>query len=174
MTQMQMLLAEIEQESQATRRCLERLSDQPLDWRPHDKSMTIGYLAHHIASTGGYVMNMLEQDSYDASNMSKAPEPESWAQVLADFDSTLASLRERLGTKDDAWAASNWRFTAGETTLMEAPRAALARMLMLNHIVHHRGQLSVYMRLLNVAVPSIYGPSADEVPEFMQKAMAAK
>lgn len=173
MSIMQNLLAEYEQEAVATRNCLERLPEDQLAWQPHEKSMTLGYLAHHIAGAPQGILGMLLKDSMDISEMSKPPAPENKAQILAAFDQSLEFLRQTLPTLSDEWAHSEWKLTAGEQVLFARPRAAVARTIMLNHIYHHRGQLSVYLRMLNVAVPSIYGPSADEMPDFFPKAQAA-
>jgi uncharacterized damage-inducible protein DinB len=167
------ILAEFEGESAATRKCLERLPEDQLGWQPHEKSMTLGYLAHHIASGPQSILSMLLKDSMDISEMAKSPGPENKAEILAAFDQSLDFLRQNLGGQSDEWALSEWKLTAGEQVLFAMPRLAVARMILLSHIYHHRGQLSVYMRMLDIPVPSIYGPSADEMPDFFPKAQAA-
>ncbi len=173
MSIMQQILAEFEGEAAATGKCLERLPEEQLAWQPHEKSMTLGYLAHHIAAGPQGILGMLLKDSMDISEMAKSPAPENKAEILAAFEQSLKLLRETLPPLSDEWALSEWKLTAGEQVLFAMPRAAVARMILLNHIYHHRGQLSVYMRMLDIPVPSIYGPSADEMPEFFPKAQAA-
>ena len=158
------LIEELEQESATTRRVLERIPGDRLRWRPHPKSMTIGGLAMHIALTPAFITGWALQDSVEA--LDSAPEfaPQSTDEILAAHDGSVTKAKTALTTLGDAGLAREWRMTKDGATLFGFPKAALVRAYALNHLFHHRGQLSVYLRLLDVPVPSIYGPSADENP----------
>ena len=158
------LLMELEQESATTRRLLERLPEDKLGWKPHEKSMTLGQLAMHVATIPSAIASVLAGDSFDVSVSMMPPEAGSRAQVIGAFEKSQAEAVETLGEFDDAALAKMWAAKKGGRTLMALPRGAVIRFILLNHLVHHRGQLSVYLRLLAVPVPSIYGPSADENP----------
>ncbi len=157
-------LTELERESETTRRLLERLPEDKLGWKPHEKSMSLGQLAIHVAAIPGAIAAWLRADSYDVSSEMTEPEARSRAQVIEAFEKNLAEAAETLGEFDDAALAKMWTVKKDGRTLMAMPRSAVVRFVMLNHLVHHRGQLSVYLRLLDVPVPLIYGPSADENP----------
>jgi uncharacterized damage-inducible protein DinB len=156
-------VAELQQEAAATRKLLERLPAEKLSWRPHPKSMTLGQLAQHVATTPSIPKNMLVSDTFDAATVDFTPaQPTNVADVRKAFEDSMASACATLG----AWTAKDmdakWRLVAGPKELMTAPKGALVRTLVLNHMVHHRGQLTVYLRMLDVPLPSVYGPSADE------------
>ena len=157
------LLAELELESQTTRRVLERVPQAHLSWRPHPKSMSLGQLALHVATVSGVVAELLVPDSMEAPDFVHQ-EASSAAELVPALDASVARARQHLGRLSDAAMGSTWRVTKGERELMAMPRAAFARTIMLNHWYHHRGQLLVYLRLLNLPVPSVYGPTADESP----------
>jgi uncharacterized damage-inducible protein DinB len=157
------LLAELEQESEATRRVLERVPAAHLSWKPHPKSMSLGQLALHVATVPGAVAELLVPDSMEAPQFVH-PEASSAAELVPALDASLARARQHLGSLSDAAMGSIWRVMRGDRELMAMPRAAFARAIMLNHWYHHRGQLLVYLRLLNQPVPSVYGPTADENP----------
>ena len=159
------LLGELDQEASATRRALERVPDDKLGWKPHAKSMSLGQLALHIATIPGMIGKLLSGDGLDLGTVNFGqPAVTSKAELLTALDESLRAAREVLGGFDDQKAMATWKLTRGEKVLMAAPRVAVARSLMFNHWYHHRGQLTVYLRLLDVPVPSIYGPSADENP----------
>lgn len=159
------LLAELEQESHATRRLLERVPADRLTFRPHARSMTLGQLALHVATIPRGIPALLSPDALDLESVDlRAKEPASLAEVLAALDDSLRSARKELEGWDEARATAPWRLRKAGQVVMEAPRAALLRTLLLNHLVHHRGQLTVYLRLLDVPLPSTYGPSADLNP----------
>ena len=161
----QSLAAELEQEAKTTRRILERVPEGSFDWKPHDKSMTLGRLAGHVAELTSLIVPALTQDELDFATGTYRPfSPSSTAELLEKFDHSVAAALELLGTQADERMGDSWRLGSGEQTFFKGPRAAAVRVLALNHVVHHRGQLSVYLRLLDVPVPSIYGPSADEAP----------
>ena len=158
------LIAEIELEAATTRRVLERVPEDKLGWRPHSKSMSLGQLALHVAQTTGQVVDLLATDVVEAPKFGSPPVAESSAQLLSAHDAAVAHVKEVLKGWDDARAVSDWSLTRNGKTLMVMPRIGFVRAIGMNHLYHHRGQLSVYLRLLDVPVPSIYGPSADENP----------
>jgi uncharacterized damage-inducible protein DinB len=157
------LLQELEQEAQATRRVLERVPDAHLDWRPHPKSYSLGQLALHVAQIPGGVATLAMQ-----SPASPPPFVQERARRSADLvpalNESIKTARSALAKASDDTMMETWRLVAGDRELMTMPRAAFLRAIMLNHWYHHRGQLLVYLRQLNVPVPSVYGPSADENP----------
>lgn len=161
------LLQEIDQEAATTRRVLERVPADKLTWKPHPKSMSLGTLALHVAMSPGYICH--EWGLKDKVEMSGGggmpPDPTTTAEILAAHDDGLAKARRALTEIGDAGLGQPWCAVAGGQTLFgPMPKAALVRTIVMNHTYHHRGQLSVYLRLLDVPVPSIYGPSADENP----------
>ena len=164
MTIIDTLLQELEQEAQTTRRVLERVPEGQLGWKPHAKSMSLGQLALHIATTPGGVAEIAARPGMDEAPTFVQPSAQSAAELLPALEESLAKARSILGGMDDREALETWTLKSGGQVLMAMPRAAVLRMIMLNHWYHHRGQLSVYLRQLNVPLPSIYGPSADENP----------
>jgi uncharacterized damage-inducible protein DinB len=161
----QALTNELEREAGSTRRLLERIPADQLDWQPHPKSMTLGQLALHLASIPGNISRLARLDGFDASTANFAPaSPPDAEALLATLESSLADARSFLDGLDEEAAAAPWRLSAGEREVFTLPRAEVVRTLMLNHWYHHRGQLAVYLRLLDVPVPVIYGRSADENP----------
>jgi uncharacterized damage-inducible protein DinB len=165
-------LQELEQEAHATRRALERVPENKLDWRPHPKSMSLGQLSLHIAVMPGAIAELSTQSPFQVKNFTQEPAT-STSQLLSTLDESLAKARQVLKNTDDAALGTMWKMVDGEKEIMAIPRAALLRTVMLNHWYHHRGQLTVYLRELGVPVPSIYGPSADENPFATQPAMSA-
>ena len=162
----QPFLMELQQESATTRRLLERLPESALSWKPHEKSMSMGHLAVHIARLLQLLNSILHQDDYDvASQDFKMPEPDNRAGVLELFDQALTTAVEALKSQPDERLLALWRLRNGEQVIFEMPRTSVIRSMILNHMTHHRGQLSVYLRLQNVPLPPIYGPTADETPE---------
>ena len=156
-------VVELEQEAAATRKLLERLPAAKLSWRPHPKSMTLGQLAQHVATTPSIPKSLLGADTLDATTVDFTPaQPKSVADVRKAFEDSMVSARATLSTWTAKDMDAKWRLVAGEKELMAAPKGALVRTLVLNHMVHHRGQLTVYLRMLDVPLPSVYGPSADE------------
>jgi len=158
------LLQELEQEAQTTRRVLERVPQAHLGWKPHEKSMSLGQLAMHVAQVPGAVAALAAQDSPSVPSEFKQAPATSAAELLPTLEQSVAKARAVLGGFDDQAMLSTWRLMNGTQEVMAMPRVAVVRAIMLNHWYHHRGQLSVYLRQLNVPVPSIYGPSADENP----------
>lgn len=158
------LVQEIDQEAATTRRVLERVPADRLGWRPHPKSMSLGQLALHIAQSPGFIANMALEDTTTFHGPRQPAQATSTEEVLAAHDASVANTKEVLRKLGDAGLQKQWQATAGGATLFAMPKIALFRSIVLNHWYHHRGQLSVYLRLLDVPVPSIYGPSADENP----------
>lgn len=159
------LLAEYDHEMATTRRLLDRVPDGALGWKPHDRSMTLGQLAGHIANIPHWGSAILDCGDFDlaASGPDDRPgTPESVAHVLADFDSKVVKARGSLAAASDADMAAPWSLKKADFVLFTMPRTGALRSFVMNHIIHHRGQLSVYLRLQNVPVPPIYGPTADE------------
>jgi uncharacterized damage-inducible protein DinB len=162
---LQPMLEEFVKEAETTKKVLDRVPADKLAWKPHEKSMTLGQLALHIAKVPGAIANITKSDRFDASqNNFIPPIPEILAEVHAALEQSVRDVRHTLSEASDALAQADWHLMLGDKEAMTLPRAAVWRALMLNHWYHHRGQLSVYLRILDVAVPSIYGPSADENP----------
>ncbi|MGE0864873.1 MAG: DinB family protein [Vicinamibacterales bacterium] len=157
------LLSELEMEAQATARVLERVPQEHLSWKPHPKSFSLGQLALHVATIPGMVAEMAALDSLAPPQFVQA-EAATAAELVPALTASVARAREVLGGFDDQAMAATWRLVADGKELMAMPRAAVARMIMLNHWYHHRGQLLVYLRMHNVPLPSVYGPTADENP----------
>jgi uncharacterized damage-inducible protein DinB len=157
------LLAELEQEAQTTQRVLERIPQEHLSWRPHAKSMSLGQLALHVATVPGGVAEFAMQDMPSPPAFVH-PEAATAAELVPALTASVARAKELLGDADDATMGKTWRLMNDGRELLAMPRAAFLRAIMLNHWYHHRGQLLVYLRLLNLSVPSVYGPTADENP----------
>jgi uncharacterized damage-inducible protein DinB len=168
----QMLMSEFEEQAPVTRRFLERLPEDKLTWKPHAKSMTAGQLALHLAIVPSGVLQAVQRLSAPVPDF-KFPEPASLEEVLKAHDAGIEKIRELLPTFDDAAMETKWALTAGEQVVFSAPRGKFLRDVMLNHWYQHRGQFGVYLRLLNIAVPSSWGPSADEMPAGMRQLQPA-
>ena len=157
------LIAEMEHEAQVTRRCLERVPAEKFDWKPHEKSMSFGRLAGHVAEMFGWTPNTLQLAELDFAKMDYKPfEPTSTAGLVEYLDKNVAEAVDALRNTSDEQFMDTWTMRNGETVYFTLPKVAVMRSFVMNHIIHHRGQLSVYLRLNEIAVPSIYGPSADE------------
>lgn len=168
----QSLLAEFEIQAPITRRFLERLPEDRLTWKPHERSMTAGQLAYHIAILPGGVMRAVANNPMQAPDFT-FPQPSSSDEILKAHDEGVATARELLPGYDDAAMREIWRLMAGEKEILAQPRAEFIRNVMFSHLYQHRGQFSVYLRLLNVPVPASWGPSADEPLLFRQGKPAA-
>ena len=161
------LLMEFDRECSTTRKVLSRVPADKLSWRPHAKSYSLGQLAQHIASLPHWIAGSLLPGEFDMAKGGGDFSPKEAASVeavLKTFDESAAAAKAAMAQLDDARAMGLWTFRNGAAVIMEMPRIALVRTILLNHGIHHRGQLSVYLRLLDVPVPAIYGPSADENP----------
>jgi len=158
------LLPEVDREMGLTRRALERVPDGQFDWRPHPTSVTLGRLAEHLTEMPMWATKTLDQSELEASTQ-RPPDykpPSTRAAVLAQFDASYRTARQLLVNKTDAEFAAPWKLKNGGKEVFTAPKATVMRNFVLNHMIHHRGQLMVYYRMLGVPVPSIYGPSGDE------------
>lgn len=161
------LIAELDREAATTRRVLERVPDDRLTWKPHSRSMSLGQLALHLATAPGFVAEMLVTNEFSMTAdefTSLPPAPGSAAEILKAHDESVAKAKQILSRFDDAAAQDTWTLKVEGAPAFAAPRIGIVRSVVLNHCYHHRGQLTVYLRLLDVPVPSIYGPSADENP----------
>ena len=158
------LLAELEQEAQTTRRVLERIPQAHLSWKPHPKSMSLGQLALHVATVPGNVAEIAAVDTIPEPPSFVQPEAATAAELVPALTESVAKAKRALGGFDDARMGAMWRLQSGGRDIMAMPRSAFVRAIMLNHWYHHRGQLLVYLRMLNLSVPSVYGPTADENP----------
>lgn len=157
------IAAEISREAATTRRMLERVPQDRLGWKPHEKSMTLGRLAGHIAELPSLVAATLTLDELDFAAGNFQPfAPSSVSELLEKFDENVAGAVEILKDQTDEHLLKTWRLRRGEQVFFELPRVAVLRSMALNHVIHHRGQLSVYLRLLDVPLPSVYGPTADD------------
>jgi uncharacterized damage-inducible protein DinB len=169
----QSLLAEFEIQAPITRRFLERLPEDKLTWKPHEKSMTAGQLAYHLAFTPGGVIRFVQNSPAQAPEFANFPQPASCQEVLKLMDDNVATVRELLPKLTDAQMNETWRLVSGDREVLAQPRGLFMRDVMFSHWYQHRGQFSVYLRILGVPVPASWGPSADEPPLFAQKAQAA-
>ena len=159
------LLPEFDHEMGTTRRVLERTPGDKLAWKPHEKSMSLGELAAHLANIPYWMDAILQNTVFDiaAAGPDTRPRmPESVDWVLGDFDTKVKAARSGLASTGDAEMLTPWTFKHGDQEIFTMPRIAAIRSFVMNHSIHHRGQLSVYLRLNNVPVPPMYGPTADE------------
>lgn len=154
------LIAELRIEAGATRKMLERVPQDSLAWQPHEKSRTLGELAAHIANLPGLFIATLNRDEFDRHDYQAVTD--SVPDILETFERNISSAFEVLKTLSDERLLTPWRYKYGEQVIFEMPRLVVIRTTALNHLIHHRGQLSVYLRLLNVPLSSVYGPTADE------------
>jgi len=154
-------LAELDHELATTRALLERVPFDQADWKPHPKSMSLGKLATHLVDLVGLGIGVLTQPAVDLGTAPTAAGVASTAELLARFDEQVKVVREALAGTEDASMGESWTMTFGSHTIATLPRAAAMRSAVLNHLIHHRGQLSVYLRLKDVPLPPMYGPTAD-------------
>lgn len=164
-TMLSPMLDEFREEAAITRRILDRVPPDKLAWKPHNKSMSLGQLAIHIATTPGALARITRQDSFDVSQGSfEPPQPKNVGEVQAAFEQSVRQVEEHLQAMTEQEAHKPWRLMLHDKEVFCKPRISVMRSIMLNHWYHHRGQLSVYLRLLDIPVPVIYGRSADENP----------
>jgi uncharacterized damage-inducible protein DinB len=163
MTVAEILLSEFEQEMKNTRRLLERVPEDKAGWKPHDKSRSLGELATHVAALPIWGERVIKHDEFDLAGNTPRPGRFTTTTALLDlFDQSVTAARAALTGAPDSLMAQPWTLKAGPKTVFSLPRATAIRSMMMNHHIHHRGQLTVYLRLLDVAIPGMYGPSADE------------
>jgi uncharacterized damage-inducible protein DinB len=156
------LLPEFDHETATTRKVLERVPDGRFDWKPHAKSMSLGQLAGHLATLLTWGHTTLTQPQFDLAGDFHMPPMTTRADLLAVFDKTTAEARAALVGRNDAEMMAPWTLKQGDKTLFTMPKAAVLRTFVMNHMIHHRAQLGVYLRLNDIPLPSVYGPSADE------------
>ena len=159
------LLPEFDHEMTTTRKVLERVPEDKFDWKPHAKSFSVGELATHVANLPTWGTETLTKSEIDLAGGQRVAALASKAELMAAFDRNVAATRAALTGKTDPELLAIWSLKRGGKTIFSMPKTAVLRSFVLSHVIHHRGQLSVYLRLLDVPVPSIYGPSADE-PSF--------
>jgi uncharacterized damage-inducible protein DinB len=159
------LLPEFDREMSTTRKVLERVPEEKFAWKPHAKSFSLGELSGHVANLPTWGEETLTKSEIDITNGQRPSAPASKADMLAAFDRNVAAVRAALAGRSDPELMAMWTLKRNGKTLFAMPKSTVLRSFVLSHVIHHRGQLSVYLRLLDVPVPSIYGPSADE-PSF--------
>lgn len=153
---------DFDNELNSTRKLLERVPEDKLSWQPHEKSATLGVLADHVARLSWFVEIAVRQDEYDLAGWQRPPAPTSTKQILQTFEERAAAAQAALGELKAERLLDPWSLRAGERVFFTIPRVAVVRTFAISHMIHHRAQLTVYLRLLNVPVPGLYGPSADE------------
>src|SRR5262249_21600112 len=158
----QALLPEFDHEMATTRKSLERVPEGKFDWKPHPKSMTLGGLATHLARINNWTEAIVGQDSFDVTNAPPTPALNAKAELLETFDKNVAASRRAIAGASDEHLMKPWSLISGGKAVFTLPRLAVLRSFVMNHIIHHRAQLGIYLRMNDVPVPSIYGPSADE------------
>ena len=173
MTIAQSMLAEFETQVPITRRFLERVPVAKLTWKPHEKSMSAGQLAYHLAFIPGGTIRFVQNNPAQAPEFASFPQPASREEILKTLDESISAVRDLLPRFDDARMRETWRMVGSGYEVLAQPRGEFLRDVMFSHWYQHRGQFSVYLRLLQVAVPASWGPSADELPLFAQKAQSA-
>jgi uncharacterized damage-inducible protein DinB len=165
MTTSELLLEDFDAEMANTRKLLERIPNEKPDYKPHDKSMACGRLAMHVAHLPVFAKYILTEPNMDMAN-SKLPHPDltfrSTDAMLAEFDKAAADTRKVLAAASDADLAAKWKFSFGDQVILNESRSKTYRLMFFNHLIHHRAQLGVYLRLNDLPVPGLYGPSADE------------
>ena len=172
----QTMLMEFDEEMKNTRKTLERCPDEKWNWKPHDKSGTLGWLAVHIGTIPDWISMTINTEEFDYAPVGghayEPPKITNRKELLAAFDKGVAEARTALGGVSDAELMKNWKLLGGGKEIFVMPRIACIRGMCMNHLIHHRAQLTVYFRLLGVAVPGLYGPSADEMEPQAAEAAA--
>jgi len=156
------LLIELEREKDNTRRIIANLSDEQFSYKPHEKSMTLGELANHIVELHNWVDFVVTKDIFDFHVDYKPATSTTVSELLSILDEGFVKNKNIIEAMDENLMFDNWALKAGDHVIAEMHKAAAIRFIVINHLIHHRGQLTVYMRLLNIPVPGIYGPSADD------------
>jgi len=156
-------IEELKNEAKSTRKLLAIVPYEHFGWKPHEKSMSLGMLATHIANLTGWPQYTIDTDGLDLATMPKGELPGSTQELLDIFDSNLEKSLSSLETATDEQMMKNWKLSKGSHVILDLPKVQVLRAMCFNHVIHHRGQLTVFLRLLNVPIPGVYGPSADDV-----------
>lgn len=160
----QVLIAELQQEAANTHKMLERVPAEHMNWQPHEKSMSLTRLATHIAELPGWITMTLNTNELDLGTMDYKPTlAETSDDLVATHNKSVAGAEEALNSATDEQLAAPWTLRKGDHVMFTLPKAAVIRSMVMNHMIHHRGQLSVFLRLLDVPLPGIYGPTRDEM-----------
>jgi len=160
----QAFIAELKHEAKSTERILERVPEGKFDWKPHEKSMTLGRLASHVAELPAFLNSILNMDEFDfAKGHYKASHPKTPEELIEVFHQKLDEVIQTLQDTSDEKMQASFTLRSGDHVIASLPRMVAVRSMALNHIIHHRGQIAVYLRLLDIPVPGMYGPSADEM-----------
>ncbi|GAA4753619.1 DinB family protein [Flavisolibacter ginsenosidimutans] len=160
----QPFIAELKHEAASTKRILERVPEDKFDWKPHEKSMTLGRLTSHVAELPGFMNSILTMDEVDfAKGHYKAIHNKTSKELMNTFQEKLDEVMQTLQNTSDEKMQANFTLRSGEHVIATLPRTVALRSMAMNHILHHRGQIAVYLRLLDIPVPGLYGPSADEM-----------
>jgi uncharacterized damage-inducible protein DinB len=171
-------LTEFDEEMASTRKFLELVPDDKLGWKPHEKSMSMGQLAWHVSDFAAWCCDTLRQDSMTLTNddyqkMIAEREGKGKKEMLAGFDKHVSDARTQLAAADDAALAQQWKMTWGDETIIDSPREQVLRKWVMNHLIHHRAQLGVFLRLNGIPIPGVYGPSADEMAKAQELSVTA-
>jgi uncharacterized damage-inducible protein DinB len=162
----QMLLSEFDHEMASTRKLLERVPDGKFDYKPHEKSMTLGRLAGHVAEVPSYATATIRMDKLELTGSEKPFTATSKKELLESFDKYVVEARQAISTASDEDLGKIWSLRFGGKDVFSMPRIGVLRSMVMNHLIHHRAQLQVYLRLNNVEIPGMYGPSADEMKNW--------
>lgn len=160
----QNLMAELEHELVSTAKLLELVPAEKLNWQPHPKAMTLGVLANHVASIPGRYLTFAEEGNTTLEALAEHKDPKTKSEIIQNFSASSAKAKLLLRKVDEKWLGKSWNLTKNGTVVFTLPLSLFTRLLVFNHLFHHRGQLSTYLRTLNVPLPVIYGLSADENP----------
>jgi uncharacterized damage-inducible protein DinB len=155
-------IQELKQESASTQKVFERIPDKKLSWKPHEKSMSFGQLANHISQLTSWIIAVIGTENMDFANSERPIPAETQAELLENYKIYTEKALSALENASDETLLANWKLSHGEHVIFNMPRIKVLRSIIMNHFIHHRGQLTVYLRMNDLPVPGIYGPSADE------------
>ncbi|HUM96681.1 MAG TPA: DinB family protein [Chitinophagaceae bacterium] len=156
------LIAELTHEGNSTKKLLSRVPMDKADWKPHEKSMSLGDLAKHVADIPHWINSILNKDDFDFQKHYKGFQVSSFEELMKLYQEKIDEALVQLANANDEEMMKPWIMRSGDHVIFEAPKVVAIRSVAMNHLIHHRGQLTVYLRLLNIAIPGMYGPSADE------------
>jgi uncharacterized damage-inducible protein DinB len=164
MTNSKNLIAELDHELISTAKLLNLVPADKLNWQPHPKAMSLGALALHVATIPGRYLTFADERSTTVETLTQHPSPKNKEEILQSFARSNTNAKKLLENQNGIWEQNSWSLTKNGTAIFTLPLPLFTRLLVFNHLFHHRGQLSTYLRTLNIPLPSIYGPSADENP----------